>query len=127
MEDHMRSLRTRLLLGGITLAAIAYASGCGDSTTPTEPTTPADVTVTIVGMNGNQSFSPNPVNVRVGQTVAWRNADSQVHTATADGGAFNTGNIAAGRTSAPITLSAAGSFAYHCIPHPTMIGTVVVQ
>jgi len=124
----MRSLRTRLVLGGITLAAIAYASGCGDSTTtPTEPTTPADVTVTIVGMNGNQSFSPNPVNVRVGQTVAWRNADSQVHTATADGGAFNTANIGAGRTTEPITMSAPGTFGYHCIPHPTMIGTVVVQ
>jgi plastocyanin len=86
-----------------------------------------DVTITIAGMNGSQSFSPNPVTVRVGQTVAWRNADSLTHTATADGSAFNTGSVAPGATSAPITMTAAGTFGYHCSLHSTMVGTLVVQ
>ena len=77
-------------------------------------------------MNGGQSYSPNPATVRVGQTVAWKNADSVTHTATANGGAFNTGNIAAGATSNPIAMTTAGSFAYLCTIHPSMVGSLTV-
>jgi plastocyanin len=91
------------------------------------PTPSADVTITILGNRGNQSYSPNPQTVRVGQTVAWRNSDSSTHTATQDSAGFNTGNIAGGATSSPITMSAAGTFPYHCTLHPGMIGTITVQ
>jgi len=138
MEDDMRSSRIRTLGVVALLAGLALWAGCGgDSSTPNAPTTPtpptsstpADVTVTIVAMNGAQSFSPNPVTVRVGQTVAWRNNsnDAMTHTATADQGGFNTGLVSSGATSAPIAMSTAGTFGYHCTPHPTMRGTVVVQ
>jgi plastocyanin len=128
----MRALRNQLWLAGLTLSILVLASGCGSSaqspTTPTPTSGPAaDVTITIVGMNGSNSYSPNPVTVRVGQTVSWKNSDSLAHTATADGGAFNTGSISAGGTSAPITMTTAGSHPYHCTPHPTMLGTLVVQ
>ena len=83
--------------------------------------------ITIVGMNGNLSYSPNPATVKVGQTVAWLNADAMVHTATADVGKFNTGTIGAGATSTPITMLTAGSFPYHCVIHGfTMTGTLIV-
>jgi plastocyanin len=82
--------------------------------------------ITITGMNGSNSYSPNPATVQVGQTVAWRNADSLPHTATADGGAFDTGTIAPGATSSPITMSTAGSLPYHCAIHPSMVGTLTV-
>ena len=92
----------------------------------------ADVTITIVGMNGNMSFSPNPGTVPVGKTVAWTNATSSgyggaTHHITADNGSFSTGDIAPGSTSTPIKMSTAGSFAYHCTIHPTMVGSVTVQ
>lgn len=61
-----------------------------------------------------------------GQSVAFRNADSTTHTATANNGAFDTGNIAPGATSAPITMSASGTFNYHCEIHPDMVGTLNV-
>jgi plastocyanin len=77
-------------------------------------------------MNGSQSFSPNPANVRVGQTVAWRNADSLAHTATADSRSFDTGTIGRNATSAPITMSSAGALPYHCALHPSMTGTLNV-
>jgi plastocyanin len=80
-----------------------------------------------VANNGGNSYSPNPATARVGQTVAWRNSHSQTHTATADGGSFNTGSIAPGSTSAPITMNGAGTFAYHCGPHPSMVGTLQVN
>ena len=95
--------------------------------TPTTPVTPADVTVSIQGQLGTQSYAPNPINMRVGQTIAWRNADTIAHTATGDAGGFNTGVLNGGATSNPTAMMTAGSFTYHCTIHPGMIGTVVVQ
>lgn len=133
----MRRQLVRLTAAVVVLFGIALASTCSDSNpaNPTPPTNPgggggngapADLVITITGMNGNQSYSPNPATVRVGQRVAWRNADSQAHTATANGGAFNTGVIGVNVTSAPITMNNAGSFPYHCTLHPDMVGTLTV-
>jgi plastocyanin len=87
----------------------------------------ADVTISIVGDRTNQSYNPNPTTMKVGQTVAWMNNDSTTHDATQDASRFATGNIAAGATSTPVTMSAAGTFTYHCSIHPGMVGTLVVQ
>ena len=94
---------------------------------PGGPTASADVTITIQGNNGSNSFSPNPSTARVGQRVAWRNADSITHNATQDGGSFQSGNISAGSTSTPVTMNTPGTFAYHCTIHPGMVGTLTVQ
>ena len=130
--------RMTLTIGGALLVAatlVGCGGGSGNNGNPMAPTpTPtgggggvaADVTITINGMAGAQSFSPSPGSVKVGQTVAWRNNDSVAHTATADGGAFNTGTIAPGATSSPIMMSTAGSFAYHCSFHPSMVGSLTV-
>jgi plastocyanin len=128
--------RLTLALGGLLLVAATLA-GCGGSGGTTSPTSPsptptptvggsADLTITITGMNGSNSFSPNPSSIAAGRTVAFRNADSITHTATANGGAFDTGNIAPGATSAPITMAASGAFNYHCRIHPDMVGTLNV-
>jgi plastocyanin len=84
------------------------------------------MTITINGMDGSLSFSPSPANVSVGQQIRWHNADSIVHTATQDGGGFDTGLISPGGTSGPITLSSPGTIGYHCAVHPSMVGTLVV-
>ena len=117
----------RLLIVAIGVSIIVNA--CGDSSSPTAPTasTAADVTVTIQGNSGSNSYAPNPVSMRVGQTIAWRNADSITHTATQDSGGFNTGSVTAGTTSAPTLMNTAGTFAYHCTLHPGMVGTITVQ
>ncbi len=124
--------RMTLTIGGLLLVAAALG-GCGSngSMSPASPTptpTPAasDVVITIVGMNGGLSYSPNPATVKVGQTVAWKNADSLAHTATADAGTFNTSTLAAGATSSPITMTTAGTFPYHCAIHSAMTGTLTV-
>ena len=88
---------------------------------------PGDLVITIVGMAGSQSYAPNPAVAQVGQRVVWRNADSLVHTATANGGAFDTGLLAAGASSAPLTLASAGAFPYFCGLHPSMVATLVVN
>ncbi|HEX5032421.1 MAG TPA: cupredoxin domain-containing protein [Candidatus Eisenbacteria bacterium] len=120
---------TTLLTALLAVLALSGLSCGGDDKNPTNPGGGgggADVTITINGMNGSNSYSPSPDTVTVGQTVAWHNADATTHTATANGGGFNTGNIGGGSTSAAITMSTAGPFPYHCSIHPTMTGTLVV-
>ena len=112
---------------GVALAA----HGCGgDDDNPAGPGgggTPADVTISIVGMNLANSYSPSPDTVTVGQTVSWKNNDGSTHTSTSDGSGWNTGNILAGATSTPIVMNTAGSFPYHCNIHTSMTGILVVQ
>ncbi len=68
---------------------------------------------------------PPTTNVNVGDSVTWNNTSGVTHTATADGGSFDTGNIADG-ASASVTFDTAGTFPYHCTIHPSMVGSIVV-
>jgi plastocyanin len=131
LEKHGRSLRVLAVAAG--LAAAVACSGGGYGSSPNPVPTPvtggggsgsADVVVTINGMLGAGSYTPNPVTVKAGQSVAWRNADAIPHNPTGTG--FNTGAIGGGATSAPITFSTAGTIDYHCGIHPTMVGTISV-
>ena len=78
-------------------------------------------------MRGDRSYAPATANVQVGQQVRWHNDDSVAHTATQNGGGFDTGNISPGATSAPITFGAPGRLNYHCAVHPSMVGEVSVK
>jgi plastocyanin len=126
------SVRTTLL-AGLAAAALAFAACGGGGGGVTNPPPPsggggaADVTISIVAENGNMSFSPNPATVNVGQRVAWRNTAGAIHTATQNGGGFDTGSLDSGATSAAITMSAAGTLDYHCSLHPAMVGTLTVR
>jgi plastocyanin len=139
------SLRTAGLITGCLTAAMLLNACGGYSSSPTTPypsaqpsptpsptPTPAStpsanaVVVEILGENGNMSFNPAAASLQVGQQVRWHNADRTVHTATQDGGGFDTGFLAPGATSASITLSAPGSLRYHCAVHPSMLGALNV-
>jgi plastocyanin len=71
------------------------------------------------------AFSPDPVTAKVGQAIGWSNGDSVGHTVTLDNGACTTDTIAGG-TTAGLTFTAPGTYAYHCKIHPTMKGTITI-
>lgn len=71
------------------------------------------------------TFGPGSVTITAGGTVTWTNSDSAPHTATGDGGSFDTGTIDSGG-SASITFDTPGTYSYICSIHPDMTGTVVV-
>jgi plastocyanin len=73
----------------------------------------------------NFSFVPQTATINVGESITWHNNDGLNHTATADGGAFDTGVIPASGTKT-VSFSVAGTYAYHCSIHLTMKGTIVV-
>ncbi|HEY8678630.1 MAG TPA: plastocyanin/azurin family copper-binding protein [Candidatus Dormibacteraeota bacterium] len=91
------------------------------------PASAANAPAQIVSCAGFAGcFSPNPIRMTIGSTVSWTNTSTPPHTATADTGAWNTGTIASGGTSAAVSFNTVGTFAYHCAIHPTMHGSVIV-
>ena len=74
----------------------------------------------------NFAFVPAQLTVSPGDTIVFVNKDGAPHTATANGGAFDTGNLASGE-SGSITVTSAGTFDYFCAVHPAMKGSITVQ
>jgi plastocyanin len=71
------------------------------------------------------AFTPASLSVHTGTRVTFTNRDAVTHTVTANGGVFNSGDLAPGQ-SFSFTFMGRGSFAYHCRIHPSMTGTITV-
>jgi plastocyanin len=75
----------------------------------------------------NFAFTPQNIEVEVGQKITWTNEDSAPHTVTATSGAeFDSGTMEQGAT---YTWKAtkAGTVEYFCAIHPSMTGTITVK
>lgn len=81
------------------------------------------------------AYDPIALTVAVGDTVAWRNSDTVAHTVTSgasDGtsgtvdGKFDSGFLDPGEVFV-YTFTEAGEFDYFCLPHPWMVGRVLVE
>jgi len=82
----------------------------------------AGATITISNFTFTGTFTVAP-----GSTVTVKNSDTTTHTLTANGGAFNTGNIAPGTTASFTAPSTAGAYGFHCAIHASMTGTLTVS
>src|SRR5512140_3789797 len=109
-----------VMLGGCKKGGSSYSTPTGPSNPP-----PASSSPTAVLIQSFQ-FAPSPITVAKGSTITWTNKDAVAHTATADDGSWDTGNIAPG-ASKSLTFANSGTFAYHCTVHPMMKSSVVVQ
>jgi plastocyanin len=121
------------LSGALFVVFVCSACGGGNNNSynnPTAPTnnppTPPPATanqIAIMGDRGAQSFNPNPATVAQGQSMTFKNTDGTTHHIVANDGSFDTGSIAAGATSAAVTLTTNGTN-YHCTIHPGMVGSI---
>jgi plastocyanin len=88
---------------------------------------------------GNESYQPNPIEVKIGDTVMWTNDDSALHTVTSGSPVeeeeeeqenaeveFDSGFMATGKTFEQ-KFTAEGQFSYFCTLHPDMVGQVTVS
>ncbi len=81
---------------------------------------------------GQVYYDPEVLQVNVGTTVRWINADSTIHTVTSGtiesgpSGLFDSGLVAVD-DSFEYTFSSAEKVDYYCIVHPWMVGTVNVE
>ena len=118
----MRNQRTRrpVLPAAIAVAvALALLSVIAPASRPVAAQ--GSVTIDIVDF----AFSGGSITIEAGTTVTWVNQGAVNHTATGDGGSFDTGQIAPGG-SGSITFDTPGPYGYFCANHPDMIGAITV-
>jgi plastocyanin len=111
------------------MSALLALVGCAsNSASPTSPsggsgTSGDPITVFIT----NSTYSPNPLTVKAGQYVNFKNNDSMVHSATFDNGSYESGDIPPlSAHDVPVAMTAAGTFAFHCRMHGEK-GSIVVS
>ena len=73
----------------------------------------------------NYAFVQTTLTVPRGTRVTWVNCDPDIHTSTSDNGVWDSGSINPQGTFSR-TFDAAGTFPYHCNPHPGMKATIIV-
>jgi plastocyanin len=121
-----------------TAVVVAMIAGCfSDRAAPTAAEegaacqVPSNVDVdgsTVVFIRGF-AFHPSTVRVARGARITWVNCESTpglAHTSSADGGAW-TSPLIQPAVAFTTTMDVAGTFTYHCEPHPFMTGTVIVE
>ncbi len=69
------------------------------------------------------AFNPSSITVAANTTVTWTNKDGVSHTVTSNTGLFDSGLIGTNGTFS-FKFTAAGTYPYHCTPHPSMTATV---
>ena len=114
------------------------ATTTASSATPTSTTTAA-ATLTIpngASVQGNPAYDPDPLTVKVGDTIAVENKDTTPHTVTNGkdatdptmGKLFDTSIINAGDSGEIVAADLdPGEYPYFCSVHPYMTGTLTVQ
>jgi plastocyanin len=129
----------RLLLASLAVATLSLgAAACSDdddadgaAPETTDTTAPSDDGGGADGTAGTivaADFSLTDLTVAPGAEIVLDNQGSAPHTATADDGAFDTGQVSGGDTSDPVTApDEPGSYAFHCEVHPSMTATLTVE
>jgi len=93
---------------------------------PTTSVTPPPTTTGSTVIVSGYTFSPDPILVRVGTRVVWKNLDAADHTVTSvSPGIFDNPLPSLGETS--ITFTVPGKYDYICTIHPYMTGSVIVS
>jgi len=116
------------------IGAVSAATGCGQSSMPTAPSNGSSgsgdgsqnnpITVFIT----NSTYSPNPLTVKAGQFVNFKNNDGIVHSATFDNGSYESGDIPAySAHDVAVQMTTAGTYTFHCRFHGEKGSIVVAQ
>jgi len=71
-------------------------------------------------------YRPSQLDVLPGETVLWTNVSQRTHTVTSDTGLFDSGDVEAGQHFSA-RFDTVGTYAYHCIIHPSITGEIDVR
>ncbi|MBI3971110.1 MAG: hypothetical protein HY332_07450 [Chloroflexi bacterium] len=122
---HWSGIGVALVPAALALAAVTLAGPVAQHT-PTAHAEGPTVLMVEPGTNFRSwKFEPATIQVAANEAIVFKNAGGAAHTVTAQSGGFDSGNINAGGefTWTPKTAS---TFAYYCVYHPWMTGTIEV-
>jgi plastocyanin len=121
------------MIGYLTVLPDSAYTGSSSGAGHPGSTSPKTTEISIISGSGANasiphSYLPDPVTVVIGvnNTITWTNNDSAPHTVTANDGSFDSGAMAPTQTFT-FTFDKPGTYTYHCVYHPWMVGTVVVK
>jgi plastocyanin len=117
---------TAALLATAAIAGGAAVGGCGSGDEDATATAATQAASTGAVEIADFAYGPQRITVDAGTEVTWTNSDDAAHTATADDGSFDTGDLDKG-DARNVTFEKAGSFTYYCRFHPFMKATVEVR
>jgi plastocyanin len=124
-------MKNRIFMFSVFVTIALLAAACGTASTPAAsptttqaPSNPASGGTQEVKI-ANFAFDPPSLTISVGTTVKWTNEDSAQHTATADDGSFDSGQLSKGQ-SFTFTFTKEGTFTYKCADHANMKATIIV-
>jgi plastocyanin len=115
------------LIAALTFVACASTAGSGS---PAAPATSASATKTAAVTIKGFAFSPATLTVAKGTVVTFNNQDTTTHTITSGANRTKDGKFdqqLSGGTETQISFDTAGTFAYFCSIHSSMVATVVVN
>jgi plastocyanin len=73
---------------------------------------------------GDKAFAPNPISVKTGDIVTWKNTDIETHAVTSAD--FDSGLLDPAQ-SFEYKFENVGHYHYSCMIHPSMNGEVIVS
>jgi plastocyanin len=130
----MAAVIAALLVGGVAACGSDDDSGAGTGDGSTTSEAPAGDGYGDAAGGGEagtivaQDFSLTDLTVAAGEEIVLRNDGDATHTATADDGSFDLGEVAGGESSDPATAPAEpGSYPFHCEIHAGMTATLTVE
>ena len=75
----------------------------------------------------NFAYSPATIRIKVGDKILWKNYDTARHTVTSDDGNEMNSELLNKGESYEHIFSTAGTYNYHCTPHPYIKGNIIVE
>jgi plastocyanin len=72
------------------------------------------------------AYRPSQLDVLPGETVAWTNVSQRTHTVTSDTALFDSGEVGSGGHFQR-RFDEVGTYAYHCVIHPSITGEIDVR
>lgn len=137
MKDQKKLLYVIIAVVAVIVIGVIMAGGKKTNTASTTPaksssSSKADTASAVATMSidiKDYMFGPMVTKVKVGDTVTWTNKDAVHHNIVADTASADAPNgpLFGQNETFSFKFTKAGSFSYHCDPHPYMHGTVVVE
>jgi plastocyanin len=138
MHAHTLTRPLAVLAGVLLVVGLAACGDDDDASTADDSTTTSEAVAADDGGDAGDAtdeaqveakdfeFTVLAASVPAGSDVVFANTGSAPHTLTADDGSFDSERVEGGAQATVVAPAEPGDYAFHCLIHPAMTGTLTV-